>query len=298
MSQDVIFATLTLPGRTAEVALFVESLRAFGGAFADSDFYVFLPEKEELSSDEKERFDHLNIHLESLPLKPEAKGFPFAAKVYASALAESHLKDAADILFWSDPDVLVLKPPEALNIPARIKLAYRPVHHTLIGSKYNEPLDPFWELAYRHCGVQEDKAFPMDTCVKDHVIRPYFNAGVLVVDPKVGMLSAWEENFDRLYQHPDFVPFYQDQLYKIFVHQIILSATVIAMMEQAELWELPETINYPLHLHRDMPTQLQPKTLNQLVTARYDDLNQLPRLLGEIGIVEPLNGWLRERIDF
>ena len=72
---------------------------------------------------------------------------------------------------------LLLSPDEALG--------YRPVDHTMIGSPFDEPLDPFWSLIYEHCSVPAERVFPMTASGDHRVLRPYFNAGMQVVDPGV-----------------------------------------------------------------------------------------------------------------
>ena len=127
--------------------------------------------------------------------------FPFAVKVFAAAAAESLARGQADYLAWMDSDSIVVSEPKALLLSDGKDLGYRPVDHTLIGSPYDAPIDRFWESIYRHCGVPESRGFPfpMVTSVDERRIRPYFNAGLLVVRPERGLLQSWRERFHRLY---------------------------------------------------------------------------------------------------
>ena len=170
-----------------------------------------------------------------------------------------------------DTDSIVIQEPSELIINPEVKLAYRPVDHTLIGSTFSEPISPFWESIYSDCGVNESKIFPMTASVDENVIRPYFNAGMLDLRPEIGLLRSWRRNFLRLFKASQYEELFQVKtLYKIFFHQAVLAGTVLSSIDHAELQELPYLINYPLHMHRDYPKDKKPECLNDLITCRYD----------------------------
>jgi hypothetical protein len=298
--ERLMFATISASGRlTKEALLFIESLRTFGENFADYAVILLTPAAAgPLSDEDREKCDALNVRLIPFDVDEDARKFPFASLVYASAEAEKQVKGASEILVWMLADTLVIQPPRAFSLREEIDFSYRPVHHTLVGSVYEKPLDDFWTLIYRHCGITDDRVFPMETCVRDYTIRPYFNAGMLVVRPEQGLLSEWRDHFDRLYRHPDFEPFYEKDIrYKIFMHQAVLAGVVLNMFEQEKLQELPEAINYPLHLHGEYPPKHRPKALNDLITCRYEGVNELPGFLKKIQTREPLKSWLNARLD-
>lgn len=138
-------------------------------------------------------------------------------------------------------------------------------------------------------GSTEDRVFPMETCTRDNILRPYFNAGMLVVRPGRRLLATWRDYFKQLYRHSDFEPFYRkDVLYRIFMHQAVLTGVVLNMLERHELRELPETVNYPLHLYDEYPPEHRPEVLNELVTCRYEDIKDLWNALKGIAVKEPL----------
>jgi hypothetical protein len=298
--ERLVFATISAPGSlTKETLLFIDSLRAFGEDFADYTFIILIPNAIGPLSDEvREKYSALNARLIPFHVVENWKKFPFASLVYASAEAEKQVEGKSEILVWMLQDTLVIRPPREFSLREGIGFAYRPVHHTLVGSVYEKPLDDFWTLIYRHCGVTEDRVFPMETCVRDYTIRPYFNAGMLVVRPAEGVLRKWRDHFDRMYHHSDFEPFYEKDIrYKIFMHQAVLTGVVLNTFEQDKLQELPEAINYPLHLHDEYPPEHQPEALNDLITCRYEGVNELPGFLKKIQTREPLKSWLNEKLD-
>ncbi len=119
----------------------------------------------------------------------------------------------------------------------------------------------------------------------------------MVTRPENHLLNTWCDHFSRLYQDPAFTPFYaQHVLYRIFVHQAILTGTILARFEQSALQLLPHLINYPLHMHATYPRSRRPTKLNDVITTRYDELLQAPNWREFIDIVEPLQSWLVARV--
>ena len=109
--------------------------------------------------------------------------------------------------------------PSEFLIPADRMLGYRPVHRKLIGVAWQGPLDPFWSLVYRICGVTGGHDFSMVTHCGEKV-RPYFDAGIIVVRPEHGLLTVRHRVFREAHLRSDFQEFYREnRLYAIFIHQ-------------------------------------------------------------------------------
>ncbi|UCB42040.1 MAG: hypothetical protein JSV77_06080 [Dehalococcoidales bacterium] len=294
----ITFATMSTQNNLTRAIILFDSLRTFGGELADSHCIMLISEKgEPLPDKTREQLSALDVNLVHFDMDKGALRFPLASLVYAAARAEQQVRDETEILVWMNEDTLIVNPPVGFLLEEGVNFAYRPVHHTRIGSVYDKPLDDFWSMIYQHCGVTGINAFPMETCTRDNVIRAYFNAGLLAVRPKQSLLATWLDYFERLYQHPDFIPFFKDDvLYMIFMHQAVLSGVVLSMFQKDELLELPETFNYPLHLHQEYPIEYQPQELNNLITCRYEGIEDLRNSLKAIPAEEPLKSWLDERI--
>jgi len=73
---------------------------------------------------------------------------------------------------------------------------YRPVHHLLIGSRFDASPDDFWRFIYENCQVKSDRILPMQPMVQSVQMRAYFNAGLLVVKPERGLLQQWRLDFN------------------------------------------------------------------------------------------------------
>ena len=292
--EKIIFACIGAPGKKEIQALnLVRSIRTFAGGLSMSPIWILIPDGlGEFSIEGQAEFSNLNATMISFHIEESILNFPFAAKVFASASAESTAEGRTALLSWMDTDSIVIQEPVELLLQPEKQLGYRPVDHTLIGSTYVEPIDSFWEMIYNDCHVERDRIFPMTASADENVIRPYFNAGMLVVRPEVGLMQAWRDNFKRIYKTPHYEDFYQQNvLYEIFIHQAILAGTVLSTMEAAELQELPYLVNYPLHMHNDYPAKIRPAYLNELITCRYDMFFDDANWRGSIPIKEPLKSW-------
>jgi hypothetical protein len=278
---------------TTEPVLLAKSLRTFGGEFTNQPITVLTPEGQILSPEVQSEFDQLSIQSVEFSLPEEAANFPLGLVPHGAAAAETYLADQANILVWLLPDALVLNPPTDFALPTGKYLGYRPVHHQNVGSSFGQPPDDFWQQIFSHTQVPEDHNFRMETCYREEV-WPYFNAGILAVRPELGILRQWADVFTQTYQHPDFIPFYQNQLYAIFMHQAILSGVILQKLHPKKLISLPESYNYPLHMHKNYPAEGKIKRLSDLVTARYESTPELPNFIQPFedkeAILDLLNG--------
>jgi hypothetical protein len=300
MSQpDVIFAYMIPPGSPARTTmLLAESLRAFGGEMAGNEIWAFLPQLEQTFPEQVwSRLNDLKVRPIPFQLPPYALGFPFAAKVFAAGLAEQKAENQAELLCWMDHDTLFLQEPSQLLLAADKRLGCCPVHHTLIGSRFDQPLDAYWSQVYKHCQVNPEKAFPVTTIVDNQVLRPYYNAGLLVVRPEDVLLRAWQGAFFRYYIDPVYEPFYrQSELYRTFIHQSILAGIIINRLDQPEILELPFTYNYPLHLQQSFPVERRARVINTLASCRYENIFNQPDWKDQVPVEEPLTSWLHAKI--
>jgi len=298
----LIFATpVALGADEREAVLLARCIRAFGGALAENPIWaVALGDAEDLSGETRAALRALGVELLPFAIDAAALAFPFAARAFAAAAAEQTARGRADLLAWLDSDTLVLQEPRALLLGSEKALACCPIHHLRIGPSYDTLLDPFWRLVYDVCAVSEDRVFLMHTAVGGDRTRPHINAGLLVVRPERGVLTAWRDTFDRVYRQSDFEQFYEQNVrYRIFVHQAILSGTALSLLQPQELLVLPGTYNYPLHLHADFPPARAAASLNALATCRYDGWGffEAPGWQEIMAVEEPLGSWLERELS-
>jgi hypothetical protein len=140
----------------------------------------------------------------------------------------------------------------------------------------------------------------MTTPADSKTIRPYFNAGLLVVRPEKGILRKWAQNFPVLYEDPVFVEWCNEDRYKlIFLHQVALAGAVLNKLTKEEMSELSYRINYPVFFDRLFEADKDFSSIEEAVTIRYDVFfrkappNWDKTLKGPKEKIE----WLKKRID-
>lgn len=296
----LVFASIVFPSKSSEAnaLLLAESIHAFAGSLSQTPVWFFIPEYgKQLSKTVKDKLLTLNVALRPFKIDYEILQFPFGAHVLAAALAESTICGQTNLLAWLATNTIVLQEPRDFLLKDDKNLGFRPVHHTLVGSRYDEPLDPFWALIYRYCNVPKDRVFPMTTHVDETRIRPYFNAGLLVTRPEKRLLRTWRDTFFKVYHESSFQEFYQqDERYMIFIHQAVLSGVILSTLASEEIQELPAKYNYPLHLHAQDITNHRPSCLEELVTFRHEGFYEDSEWVKKMPAKEPLKQWIAERL--
>jgi hypothetical protein len=294
-----IFVTLARPGASlARTLMLLASLREFGGSLADLPVWVLYPRSwGDFNEGAGARLAAYSAEPVPFEIEEVALSFPFSAKVRAAAFAEERAAGRTELLTWLDGDTLVLSEPGEFMLPGEVSLGYRPVHHRLLGVPWGEEPDSFWKLIYRHCQVPAGVDFAMVTHVGE-TIRPYFNAGAFVVRPGRGLLAAWWNAYQSCQRASAFQSFYErDRRYAIFMHQAVFTGTLLRMLERKEMQELSSAINYPLHLHEQIPPDLRAKHMHDLVTVRYEELFDEPGWGSKLPLSEELVGWIETQLD-
>ena len=298
--EKLIFASTVYPSESSETnaLLLADSIRTFAGSLSKSPILYFTPEhRKQLSTVARDRLVSLKIKVIPFKIDSETLQFPLASDVLAAAAAESTVYSHTDLLAWLGTNTVVLQEPDAFLLQNEKNLGYRPVHHTLVGSRYDEAIDEFWTLVYHHCNVPQDRIFPMKTHIDETRIRPYFNAGLLITRPYKRLLQTWNDTFFDLHQKLPFRKFYEkNDLYKIFIHQALLSGVILSKFETNELAELPSTYNYPLHLHAKDVTDHRPSFLEEVVTFRHESFYHDKQWIKKMPAKQQLRQWLAERI--
>ena len=295
---SLTFVTPALPAKPiTRTALLLASLREFAGQLAEYPVWVLYPESQgAFKKEETTTLKEFGAKLIPYQVDKDVLSFPLGAKVQAAAAAEKLARGKKDILVWLDVDTLILSPPEEFILQDGNALAYRPVHHQLLGTSWGEEPDEFWRMVYQHAGADPEQDFQMLTHAGER-IRPYFNAGSYAVRPERGILEGWWKNFQACYQAPEFRSFYErNSLYAVFMHQAIFTGTIQNMISEYSLQALSSSYNYPLHLHGDVPEDLRPGLIDELVTLRYENLFDQPDWQETLPFSEELAGWITAQL--
>jgi hypothetical protein len=262
----------------------IESLRSFGGDARGSPVWVFAGRPASAGG-----LDALgDVEVVPLAVGEDCRGYPFAKKVFACALAEEKAQSFAGALAWSSPSCLFVNPPDLFDLDAAHDAAFRPVHIRNVGSAAGEPPDEFWDGIYRAAGGGK-AAGRVESFVDGQILRPYFNTHCFSIRPACGILRTWRECFRRMVSDGDFqARCCGDDLHRIFLHQAVLSALASEQVEWGRIRILPPEYSYPLHLQDDVPANRRIGALQGMVCAAYEDA--LPE--GNVDVREPLASWL------
>lgn len=268
----MIFACMpAYGGDEQETVLWAQSIRRWGGALAHAPLLVLEPEPGSLSPDTRSALVGLAVTIVPFHLPEAAVNFPYAQKVFAAAQAEAHAaaQTVDDVLVWMDSDTLVLDQPDEFRLPPGKTIACCPVQLKNISAPAGGPTSDFWQGVYAGCATPPERVFPVTTTVDHVAVQAHFNAGLLVVLPQAGLLQRWAQNFARLFQLEQFQPYYAESpLYRIFIHQAILAATLLACLPADEFHLLSERYNVPIFLRQRFPIHVP-----DMVTCRYDELS-------------------------
>jgi len=298
-NEKLIFTSIIFPGKESETRglLLVNSIRTFAGSLSQLPIWFYVPKvKNQVSLNTQEKFSQLNVRLSRFEITDDVLSFPFAPDVTASAIAETEAAGKTGLLAWLGANTIILKEPRHFLLPDDKYLGYRPVHHCNIGSLYNDPADQFWASVYHHCKVPDDRIFPMTTHVDGELIRPYFNAGILITRLEDQLLAKWRDSFLSVYQNPDLLEFYKkDKRYAVFIHQAILSGVILASFSKDTIQELPSNYNYPIHLFTEDVTENRPGKLEELVSVRYEGFQDLSFSNGLLAEGEIVN-WIKSQL--
>jgi len=298
---ELTLCSLIYPGEQAEInsLLLAESIRSFGGNLASCPVWFMFPEiDKDLTGRSQRRLEALNVQLVPFPVEVDDQNFFFKLELSGLSHAEALAEEQTNLFAWLDSNTLLLHEPKQFLLPVEFKLAYKPVHHLLLGSKYDQPIDPFWQEIYQHCLVPQEHIFPMRPIVEDVLMRPYFNAGILVTRPQHGLLRHWFKKFQEIYQLPVFRSFYQkDPRFEIFMHQAVLSGIILNKFNQSELNELPDNYNYPAHLWQQDKTIQRPSNFNKIITLRHEGFYKEVDWRKIMPISKDMLNWLSENLE-
>lgn len=281
------------------IRVMIESIRTYAGRFKDSPVWVYLTEPLLGSkSGHLEKIESLGGEFKTGQAPEEATWFYLSRKVFASAKAEEAIEGKAEFLAWLDVDTIFLQEPGEFLLPKEKSLGFRPVMHRNISPLFEEPLDEFWQRAYKNMSVSESLVFPMVTVADGERIRPYVNAGCLIVRPERGLLRKWAETFPLLYKDPVLKEMCrQDERKRVFLHQVALSGAVMRHLKREEMLEFSSRINYPIFFREMFGAKKEFHDIKDAVTIRYESFFDNPppdwdRLLS--GPADRI-AWLKEK---
>lgn len=300
---SIIFAVFVASdAQLPNAVILAESVRTFAGRYAAAPIEVYLPRGSvTVSAEMRGRLAALDITLVEVEIPSEAAAWFYGGKARIAAEAERRARERqARLLAFLDDDTVVLREPREFVLDDGISLGWRPVLHRNIGSLYHHPPDPFWGRLYDLLAVPDSALFPMEAAADGEILRPYFNAGVLVVRPERGLMQAWDHAFTRLIHDSTLVALCrEDPRRRIFLHQAALAGAATTHLRSDEYARLPDAVNVPLLFHERYPAARRFDSLEDCTTIRTEaalDLND-PKWLQRVKGPTALLQWLAARLS-
>ena len=293
----VVFATsVETPLQARKADLLVDSLRRFGGPYADAPVHVVVDVVTEQTAPLGKR---PGVTAHPLAGDAEVRRFPYARKVLAAAQVERLVERSARTLVWLDPETLVLSPPTALVLRGEASLAVRPVFlRNAVALAEGVPLDAWWARIAREARL--DPSFPETVAplVDEGRVRWYVNCGVYSVRPSRGVLREWARAFSALARDPEVRKGAgPGGLRLVFLHQAVFGAVALAMVPPSERTSLPNAVGYPLHLHERVPAASRLARLDDAQVVIHESLfESRPGWRGVIPASEPLARFVDEGV--
>ncbi|MBW5438025.1 glycosyltransferase family 2 protein [Bradyrhizobium canariense] len=243
----------------------VESLRRFGGRFANLDVIAVTPRlTPPLTLETRRRMIELGIkHLRVSPRNPYA-WHHYMNKAEAIAAVEERV--TTDAIAWVDSDILFLREPNDLELLPGVDFLASAPDAGVIGSRgVTDPNDPFWGRSAALIGKVADD-LPWLQTGDGHRIRFYWNAGLYVYrrTARFGreFLAGFKTFLDR------HVARTHSQVH--FMDQVVLGLTVLRL---GLVWRaLPDKSNFPVCSF--LPGNYSPaKVIDVSVLHFHDSMN-------------------------
>ena len=214
--EDVTFVVCVEPGKyEVQAALMVESLRLFGGRFANAPVIAITPRVgPALAMRTRKRFEELGVvYLRRRHLHRAWQ--LFIGKV--QALNDAEQIAATKGLVLVDCDILFVGEPSGLLLAPGAAVGACPSDQGIVGTTgASSQFDPAWRRACAAVGLTIEDLPWVDPSDGSEPVRFYVNSGVVVMRNGYDVPSRWLRCMDDLLSHhvafPGWGPYFVDQI--------------------------------------------------------------------------------------
>lgn len=300
MTGSVAAACCVEYGALEETTLrMIESLRRWGGRFADIDVVAVTPRRGPALA--RGTLDGLrDLGAEHVALTPRHR---YLWHVYLNkyfALREVERRTDADYIAWFDSDLLFVDEPGELVPSADFAACARDKNIGTSGP--NDPNEPYWSDVCSVLALDLDRLPRVRTEVEQEDIRLYWNAGLFIYRRGSGLLDQWFDSMIAVLDRR--TPSIVERSY--WVDQVVLGLATV--QRDMSFRPLPITYNYPhasfidyenreqlanariVHYHDSM----KPEVWGRFVSTLGEPHTEVARWLRAKGPVEP-RGTLQQR---
>jgi len=288
----VTYVADTVQEQQAEVL--IRSLQKFAGPYSRCPVYVVVTDT---TITPCSVLRSLAARIVPVQLDSLTGHYPLAVKAFAAAAVEEIVPSDVSTLAWFDPETIILGPLHDLDLGDTRDAALRPVFLVnKIGMKDDSGPDDYWTPILEKTRLSSSQLPLVTTVIDENIIRAYFNCEVFSVNPRHHVCEEWAAILgalirDAAYQSRVCTTFVR----RLFLHQAVLSAVIVARTHEGRWHPLPLTCGYPLHLHERMPGEKKIQRLELLSCAILENLwLSNPEWTKYAPADEPLRTWLQE----
>ncbi len=263
----------------AQALLLFDSIRRYAGRFSNCSLYALSPRAgHSISTRARLALEELGVTYVDRLLNTECPEYGSANRVVAAAHVEGTF--AHEILVILDSDTLFLSEPTEIDLVTDVDVAVRPVDvKGMSTSGLSDTFDPYWQDLCRVSDFPYDQIPWRESFVDRQQIKANYNAGLVVVRSRLGILQRWADVFFASIRQ-GLRPFKNAGSFRTGAGWIEPAAGNLWGSNQAALslaiWsstrrvrELPPTYNYPLHQHDKIEPALVRAVFPQLVHVHY-----------------------------
>lgn len=197
---DTTFYTCIESGRLEpEVVLMAESLRRFGGRFADCPLLAIQPRSgPPIARATRRELERLNVTWLHRPVAHRFDWLGFTCKPLAAEMADATAR--TKWISWLDGDVLVVREPTALAAPGHDDVDVLGCVEELgpVSTGPGDRFEPFWRALAESAGLPGEGVPFVTAGPSGKRVRLHINSGVFRFRRGSGFAQRYREFFDRL----------------------------------------------------------------------------------------------------
>ncbi len=214
-------------------ALFIESIRQFGGSNKYIQIMVMYDSKADL---DLQILDLPGVATFSFDTAQKYRNFPYSKKVHACAAAEKLTDGVIDTLLYFDTEMIVVSDFKAIHLQEEFDVSCRPVMLlNSVGISSEQAVTGYWKRIFSESSVDEKKIPVVKAYVDEKEILFYINCEAFLTRPELGIFRKWKKSFNNLLDDKKFITeFCSEKLSVIFLHQAVLSATILSEIRESK----------------------------------------------------------------
>jgi len=248
---------------------FIKSIRQFGGKHSNIPVIVMYDRSANLN------LNSLNlsgVSIFAFEVSEKYRNFPYSKKVHACAAAEELFTDVVDTLVYFDTEMIAVSDFKEIDLQADFDVSCRPVMLlNSVGISSDQSLDGYWKRIFSELSVDEKKIPILKAYVDEKEILFYINCEAFVTRPELGIFRKWKRSFTNLLDDKKFITEYcTEKLSAIFLHQAVLSATILSEVKESQIQWMKNNIVYSHLLHDRMPEAKKISHSNEVSILCYD----------------------------